>query len=142
MVEPAGQLKLLAEDADDLKIVSAALQDAVGKIGDIHWEPARRQLTIAFNRYRWETDRAERVRSAVQVGSALSVQARCLRRDRKEAVIELLAMTFEPGEAPGGAIRFEFAGGGDLKVEVECVDVVLADLGTAWPARRTPRHEA
>ena len=141
MAETAGQLKLLAQDADDLQILSAALQDAVGKIGDIRWEPAARRLTIALNRFRWESDKAERIRSAVQVGSALSVQARRLRPERKDAVIELLAMTFEPGEAPGGAIRFEFAGGGDLKVEVECVDVILADLSAAWPARRKPAHE-
>ena len=137
-VEP---LRLLAEDADDLKVVAAALQDAVAKIGDIRFEPKARRLTIAFNRYRWEGKGGERVRSALQVGSALGVQGRRLRRNARDAVIELLTVSFEPGEAPGGAITFSFAGGGDLRVEVECVDAILADVSAPWPARRIPRHE-
>jgi hypothetical protein len=135
-------LKLLAEDAEDLKVVSAALQDAVAKVGDIRWEPAARRLTLQLNRFRWErADKgAERIRTGLQLGGVMSVKARRIRRDRKDAVLELLALTFEPGEAPGGVIAFEFAGGGDLRAEVECVDVILADLSPAWPARRAPSH--
>ena len=136
-------LRLLAEDAEDLKVISAALQDAVGKIGDIAYAAQARQLTLAFNRFRWEAGRrtAERVRSALQLGGVLSVQARRLRRDAPAAVVEVLAIEFEPGEAPGGAIIFRFAGDGDLRCEVECVDAVLADISPPWPARRAPAHE-
>ena len=134
-------LRLLAEDAEDLKVIAAALQDAVGKIGDISYEPAARRLTLAFNRYRWEGKGGERVRSAIQLGSVLKVQARNLRRGAKDAVVELLNIAFEPGEAPGGAVVFTFAGGGDLRAEVECLDVVLADVSAPWPTPRTPKHE-
>lgn len=139
---PVSPLKLLAEDADDLAIISAALQDAVGKVGDIHFEPGRRQLTVALNRFRWEAgDAGERIRSAVQVGGVLGLKARKIRRDAKRAVLELLAVKFEPGDAPGGAVVFEFAGGADLKAEVECLDVVMADVSQPWPAKGEPRHE-
>ncbi len=139
---PVPPLKLLAQDAEDLAVVSAALQDAIGKVGDIHWEPGRRQLTVAVNRFRWEAGgKAERIRSAVQVGGVMAVKARKIRRDAKRAVLELLAVTFEPGEAPGGAVVFGFAGGADLRVEVECLDVVLADVSKAWPAVAEPRHD-
>lgn len=138
----ATRLRLLAEDADDLGVVAAALQDAVGKIGDISYEPAARRLTLAFNRYRWEGKGGERVRAALQVGSVLKVQARRLRRGARDAVIELLNVSFEPGEAPGGAVVFTFAGGGDLRAEVECLDLVLADVSDPWPTPRTPNHEA
>ncbi|WP_374658562.1 DUF2948 family protein [Phenylobacterium sp.] len=137
----ATALKLLAQDAEDLKVVAAALQDAVGKIGDISYEPAARRLTLAFNRYRWEAKGGERVRAALQVGSVLKVQARKLRRNAKDAVVELLNVEFEPGEAPGGAVTFTFAGGGDLRAQVECLDVILADVSAPWPTPRTPRHE-
>ena len=140
MTETAG-LRLLAEDAEDLAVIAAALQDAVGKIGDILYEPATRQLTLALNRYRWEAKGGERVRSAIQLGSVLKVQARKLRRGAKDAVVELLNIAFEPGEAPGGAVVFTFAGGGDLRAEVECLDVVLADVSPPWPTPRTPKHE-
>ena len=135
-------MRLLAQDAEDLKVIAAALQDAVGKIGDISYEPAGRRLTLAFNRYRWEAKGGERVRSALQVGGVMRVQARKLRRNAKDAVVELLDVAFEPGEAPGGAVTFTFAGGGDLRAEVECLDVVLADVSAPWPTPRTPKHEA
>jgi hypothetical protein len=120
-------LRLLAEDEEDLAVISAALQDAVAKVGDIHYEAAARRLTIAANRYRWEAE-GERVRTALQLGDVLSVKARKVRREAKSAVIEILAVVFEPGEAPGGAVTIALAGGGELRCEVECIDAVLADV--------------
>jgi hypothetical protein len=138
---PPTPLRLLAEDAGDLQVISAALQDAVLKVGDIHWEPGTRRLTIELNRFRWETqDRTERVRAGLQIGCVLSVKARRIRRAAKDAVLELLALRFEPGEAPGGRVVFEFADGGDISAEVECLDAVLADVSQAWPAKRAPSH--
>ena len=135
-------LKLLAQDADDLAVVSAALQDAVAKIGDIRWDASARTLTLACNRFRWESGakKGERIRSALQLGDVTGVQARKLRRDAKGAVVELLSVAFELGEAPGGAVLLTFAGGGDLKVSVDCLDVILADVSDAWSTPRRPGH--
>lgn len=137
----AKALKLLAEDAEDLEVVAAALQDAVLKIGDIAWEAKGRRLTLTVNRYRWGAEAPERVRTALQVGSVLGVKARRLRRNAREAVVELLTLTFEPGEAPGGRLVFRFAGDADLALDVECVDLVLADISEPWAAKSEPRHE-
>jgi hypothetical protein len=135
-------LRLLAADAQDLSVISAALQDAVLKVGDIRWEPKARRLTLELNRFRWEAGRKERVRSGLQLGDVLDVKARRIRREAKTAVLSLLAVRFEPGaEAPGGRVVFEFAGGADLSAEVECLEAVLADLTQAWPAKRTPDHD-
>jgi hypothetical protein len=137
-------LRLLAQDADDLGVISAALQDALARIGDILWEPRARRLTIALNRFRWEAGEAvgERVRAAVQLGGVMSVRARNLRREAPDAVIQLLAVTFEAAEPPGGVVTFHFADGADLAAEVECVDAALADLSAPWGAASTPEHEA
>jgi hypothetical protein len=140
-------LKLLAEDAEDLKVISAALQDAVVKVGDIAYEPAARRLTIAGNRFRWEAAKGrggERVRTALQLAGAIHVQARGIRRDSKDALAYLLAIDFEPSagvEDPGGAVIFRFAGDADLRVEVECIDAILADVSEPWPTPRRPGHE-
>jgi hypothetical protein len=141
MADPA-RLNLLAHDEEDLAVVSAALQDAVAKVGDIVFEARARRLTIAFNRFRWEAGVRERVRSALQVGGVLAVQTRKIRRDRREGVLELLAIGFEAGEPPGGALTFSFAGGGDLRATVECIDAVLSDVSQPWPTRRVPAHDA
>ncbi len=139
----AAPLRLLAQDAEDLAVISAALQDAVAKIGDIRFEAKSRRLTLALNRFRWEAGERtrERVRSGLQLGGVQAVRSRNLRRDAKRAVVELLAVTFEPGEAPGGAVVFTFAGGGDLRAEVECIEAILADVSTPWPTPRAPAHE-
>jgi hypothetical protein len=136
-------LRLIAEDEEDLKMIAAALQDAVSRIGDIRYDPAGRTLTVALNRFRWEAGaaRGERVRAALQLGGVLSVRARKLRQGAPDAVLDLLDIQFEPGEAPGGAVVFIFAGGGDLRCEVECIDAALADLSAVWPARRKPEHD-
>jgi len=137
-------LRLLAEDEDDLAVISAALQDAVAKVGDIEWDAKGRRFTLALNRYLWETPGGllgNRIRAGLQFSSVLSVKSRNLRREAADAVVELLAVSFEPGEAPGGAIRLAFAGGGDLELTVECVDAALADISAPWPTPSTPAHE-
>ncbi len=132
-------MRLIALDDEDLKVISAALQDAVTTIGDIRYEAAARRLTVSLNRFRWEAP-GERVRCGLQLGGVMAVQSRNLRRDARRAVVELLALSFEPGEAPGGTVVFTFAGGGDLRAEVECIDAALADLTAPWPTPRTPGH--
>jgi hypothetical protein len=143
MSKPA-PLRLLAEDADDLAVISAALQDAVAKVGDFEWDPRGRRFTLALNRFRWESEGAllgERVRAGLQFGSVLAVKSRNLRREPRDAVVELLALSFEAGEAPGGEVRLAFAGGGDLVLTVECVDAALADISAPWPTPSHPAHE-
>lgn len=142
-------LQLLATDAEGLEVISAALQDAVGVLGDIRYEKGPRRLTLALNRFRWEAGAnkggahktGERVRAALQLGGVLDVKAKRLRRDAPKAVVSLLAVSFEPGEPPGGAVVFSFAGGGELKASVECVDAVLADLSRPWPTPNRPAHD-
>ena len=140
MADPTA-LRLLAQDPEDLEVISAAMQDAVLKVGDISYEKAAKRLTIAFNRYRWEAGDGKRVRSGLQFAGVLDLQARRIRRGAPEAVLELLAMTFTPGEAPGGVVTLSFAGGGDLRATVECVEAVLADVSQPWPTPRKPAHE-
>jgi hypothetical protein len=133
-------LRLLAQDAEDIAIISAAMQDAVAKVGDITYEPRARLLTVVFNRYCWESGGSERVRSALQLGGVMKVQTRKIRRTPRDAVIEVLAVSFDAGESPGGIVTISCAGGGDLRAVVECVDAVLADVSEPWPTPRAPTH--
>jgi len=81
------------------------------------------------------------VRAALQVGGVLKVQSRRLRRDARDGVVELLSIGFEPGEEPGGWVVLSFAGDADLRIEVECLDAVLADVSDPWPTPSTPSHD-
>lgn len=137
---PVEPLRLLAEDEDDLHIISAALQDAILRPVDIVWEPASRRVTLQLSRFCWECG-GTRVMAAMQFGDVIAVKSRRLPR-LPESALELLAMDFEPGEAPGGRVILMFAGGGDLRIDVECLDAILTDLSERWPARVAPTHIA
>ncbi len=140
---PSQPLRLLAQDAEDLTILSAALQDAVVRVGEIRFEPGPRTLTLAVNRYCWERagSGGERVRSAVQFGGVMGVRSRNLRREVADAVVSVLSLGFAPGEPPGGVLTVTLAGGGDLQMDIECIDVALSDVSDSWPARAEPKHE-
>jgi Protein of unknown function (DUF2948). len=131
-------LRLRAEDAEDLQIMSAALQDAILRPQDIVWERSRRQVTLTLSRFCWECG-GTRVMAAMQFGDVSAVKSRRLSRGLDMAH-ELLAVEFVPDEAPGGRVILMFAGGGDLRLDVECLDAVLADLSDRWPARIPPQH--
>lgn len=135
---PVEPLRLLAEDADDLQIISAALQDAILRPVDIVWEKSARTLTIAFSRFCWECGET-RVMCAMQFGDVLAVKSRRLSRS-PDASLELLALDFIPTDAPGGKVILMFAGGGDLRIDVECLDAVVTDISERWPARIAPTH--
>ncbi len=143
-------LRLKAESADDLAVISSLLQDAVGKTGDIAWMPKKRRLVALVNRFRWEdsTDAQkaqrpfERVRSAVTMESVLKVRARGLSPADKDQVYDLLAILFEPAEDCAGTLTLTLAGHAEIVLEVECLELTLADLTRPWEAKagKAPEH--
>ena len=136
-------LRLLAHDGEDLQVISAALQDAIAHVGDIRYEAEARRLTVLFNRFRWEAGDdgpGERVYAALQFGDVLRVRHRALDRGDRGALVNCMAVDFDPGDPPGGAVLLRFSHGGDLCVEVECIDAVLADVSDPWTAVRAPDH--
>ena len=63
-----------------------------------------------------------------------------LKHSHEDAVLSLLAVQFEQGTAPGGYINLIFSGDAAVRLEVECIEAELKDLGPAWRARSKPRH--
>lgn len=142
MAQPRG-LRLVAHDEEDLRALSAAVQDAVARVGELRHDPRRRTFTAVLNRYRWEAGgRSERVRAALRADGVVSVRGRGLATDRPNAVANLLALMFTPGaEPPAGVLRLVFSGGGEIELAVECLDVSVIDVSRPWSARGRPRHE-
>jgi hypothetical protein len=139
-------LKLMAEDAADLDIIAAAVQDSLLRVGDISYDTKARRFAMLLSRFRWEIAEAtgpfERVRAALSFDGVLSVKSRKVRMESKEAVASVLSISFIPAEEPpGGEVRLLLAGGGEIALEVECLDALLLDLGAAWRTPRRPDHE-
>ncbi len=142
----AGLLKLMAEDAADLDIIAAAAQDALVRMGDVSFDHKARRFALMLNRFRWEdagaTGPFERVRSALSFESVLAVKSRKVRLDAPEALASLLQVGFtQDAEPPGGEVRLVLAGGGEIVLQVECLDALLMDMGAAWQTPRRPDHE-
>lgn len=136
-------LRLAAVETPDLEPVSAALQDAVAQLGDFEFSARQRTFTMAFNRFCWEVDgRSRRVRTGVQVGTVTAARSQNIRQGAEDAVVNLLSIGFEPSEAPAGELVLVFSGGGELRLAVECLDVVMVDLNRPWPASSRPDHAA
>jgi hypothetical protein len=145
-------LRLHAIDAMDLSVVAAHLQDALAQVGDMAYQPQKRRFAMLLNRFMWEDVEDDkgtgpkadsgyrRVRSALHFDGVQRVQTQGLKLTEKDAVAELLTVVFEPGSEPAGTIKLTFAGGGTIKLDVECLDAWLSDLSAPWPTPHRPGH--
>lgn len=139
-------LKLLALDEEDLAIISAHLQDAVVKVADMGFLPRTQRFALVMNRFDWDqkvlAGQHVRRRTGLHFERVRNVRFRGMDPKNREAVLNLLAVTFTPTEAPSGEVTLAFSGGVDIRFEVECIEVRLSDLGPAWSCTRAPAHEA
>ncbi|MBY5353956.1 DUF2948 family protein [Rhizobium leguminosarum] len=139
-------LKLVALDDEDLAIISAHMQDSVFKVGDIDWSPRDAQFALAVNRFVWEgAERKrrgfERRRTALVFKRVLAVRSLGIDRGKRDEVLSLLALRFEKkGEGPDGTVELALSGTASIALDVECIEVQMADIGGAWAAVAKPRH--
>lgn len=140
-------LKLIAFDKDDLRIVSAHIQDAVLRVADIAHDRRGGAFLLEMNRFVWEKKRGffdrrgERRRSVLAIRRVTSVRSSGIDRTKGDDVLNLLAVSFHRGEEPAGAIELTFSGGAAIRVEVECIEVQLTDIGAAWETLSRPDHD-
>ncbi|MFC3073187.1 DUF2948 family protein [Shinella pollutisoli] len=141
-------LKLLALDAEDLAVVSAHVQDAVFKTEGLSYDARRRVFSVVVNRFVWETadgrgKRFERRRAVLAFKRVEAVRSIGIDRRKGDAVLSLLALRFTPkGEGPEGTVELLMSGEASVALDVECVEVQLADTGGAWETSLKPRHPA
>ncbi len=142
-------LRLVALDPDDLQVISAQAQDAVVRVSDMAFLPKAQRFALILNRFDWqsadtksrrERKSFERHRSALNFDRVLGVKAQNLNPGNSDTVLELLAIQFAEADAPAGLITLIFAGGGAVRLEVECIEVQLEDLGAVWSTSNLPEH--
>ena len=140
-------LKFVVLDEEDLEIASTHLQDAVVKVSDVHWRPGERRLVVGLNRFDWESanngnHEFRRRRAALRFERVLSCKCQHVNPTDKDDVLNLLALEFTEADAPAGAVTLVFSGGATLRLEVECLEAELADLGPTWSTAVCPAHSA
>jgi hypothetical protein len=147
-------LRLRAIDTLDLSVIAAHLQDALVTMADLGLDKGKRRFALIFNRFMWEDLEAEkgkgakadknapyrRVRSALHFDTVRRVQTQGLRLAKTEAIAALMTLGFEPNSDLSGTITLTFAGGGAIKLDVECLDAWLTDLSAPWATKNRPGH--
>jgi hypothetical protein len=136
-------LKLIALDSDDIAILSAHLQDAIIKVGDIVWRPGERRFALLARRFDWDGthEGASRRRlTALHFDRVAAVKASQIDRSNPDAPLNLLAITFTATELPAGEVTLVFSDGGAMKLSVECIEAQMKDLGPVWATSTTPDH--
>jgi hypothetical protein len=125
-------LKLVALDAEDLTIVSAHLQDAMAKVADMAFLPKAKRFAMVVNRFDWTAaahGEARRRHAGVRFERVLGAQIKGLALGDPHAVLNLLAVEFEERDAPSGSITLHFSGDAAIRLDVECLEAELTDLG-------------
>jgi hypothetical protein len=148
-------LKLKAADEEDLKVVSAQVQDALVPIADMAYLAEERAFVMVVNRFMWEhalsadleaeagsRDGSEddrpvylRTNCGLRFAGVRAVRYRGLDRSDRRLVLELLAL--EPAE---GGLALRFAGDADVWLECDGIDCRMQDLDEPWPTRHRPHH--
>ena len=141
-------LRLRAEDADDLAVISACLQDALVVVGDFAFYPEAHRFMFVANRFRWEGGSPsagdggfERTLCGIAFEEVTAVSYRGFRRAEAERILSLLALRANVGES-GGFVDLEFAAGATVRLEVGRIACRLRDLGEPWPTSFLPEHDA
>lgn len=145
MTEPS-DLKLLALDAEDLEVISATTQDAIVRVGDMGYAQADHRFALLMNRYAWEQGtggkKGQRKRAALHFDRVNAAKVSGIDTNARDGALELLTIRFAEIDTPAGIVELDFAGGGTVRLEVECLEARLQDLGAAWAAKITPEHAA
>jgi hypothetical protein len=128
------QLKLIALDADDLAVISAHVQDARVQTADIIWRQHEKRLVIGMNRLDWEQTLAgeaepRRLIAALRFDRVLACKSRNIDLEAPDTALDLVGIEFHEAEAPGGSALLLFAEGAALRLDVECLECELTDLG-------------
>ncbi len=139
-------LKFVVLDEEDLEVVSAHVQDAVVKASDVMWRPQDKRLVVPIARFDWEgaqgakADKPEFRRRSAALRFERVLSCKCREVAGRDAVLNLLAVEFAETDAPSGVVTLTFSGGAAIRLEVECLEAELADLGPTWTAGKCPAH--
>ena len=144
MTEPSspGPLRLRAITKDDLDVIAALLQDALLPMMDVAFQPSENRFLAVANRFRWENPPGlrERILCALQFEKVRGVRVRGVDRTDRGKILDLLSLVLKDGPE-GQRITLVFAGGGEIELTVDGIDLSIDDQGEPWPALSTPNHD-
>ena len=140
-------LKLIARTEDDLRVVSAHLQDAIANLSDIANLKKNKIFLMQLNRFMWEDvekgvfRKNKRIRTVLKFENVIKVHSKNVNQSKKDKILDFL--TIETNKMPDNnyAMKIVFAGDSVIQVVAEVIEVTLDDQGNAWDTKNMPRHK-
>jgi hypothetical protein len=137
-------LRLIALDAEDLAILSAHLQDALVTVGDMTYLPRSKRFAAVGARFDWvaETEgKKERCETGFHFERVLKVTRTGFDQDKPDQRMMLLSVTFAETDPPAGQVTLTFSGAAAIRLDVECLEAQVQDLGRRWTCKACPSHD-
>ena len=139
-------LKLIGKNHEDLKVISAYLQDSIAVIRDIVFLKENKTFIMIVNRFMWEDVEKgvfrvnKRIRCAIKFEDVIQVKSQNINQKNKNKLLECLAIECKEILDNNYEIKIFFSGGNIITLISESIEVVMHDLGKAWNVKYVPKH--
>ena len=137
----SSNLKLIAQDEEQLSIISSLTQDSIIKTNEMGYDNKTKIFALLMNRYRHEEEDPSRIRCAIHFDYADSVKSIGIEKQSNDEILVLLAIRFESKVKPSGSIFLEFSNNKSITIDVESIEAFLTDMGNSWKIPNKPVHE-
>ena len=144
----AKNLKLIARTEEDLRVVSAHLQDSIASISDIANLKKNKIFLMQLNRFMWEDvekgvfRKNKRIRTILKFENILEVHSKNINQSKKDKFLDFLAIESDTMPDNNYEMKIVFAGDSIIKIVSEVIEVTLDDQGKAWNTKNKPKHTA
>ena len=140
-------LKLIANSEDDLRVLSAHLQDVIVSVADIANLKKNRIFLMQLNRFMWEDvekgvfRKNKRIRTVLKFDNVMGVSSKNINHSNKSGFLDFL--TIESNSMPDKSYEIKLIFSGDIVIKVctEVIEVTLDDQGTPWNSKIKPKHK-
>tara|TARA_B000000609_G_scaffold153339_1_gene141747 strand:- start:329 stop:751 length:423 start_codon:yes stop_codon:yes gene_type:complete len=133
-------LKLIAQNDEQLTILSSLAQDSIIKSNEMGYDKKNKRFALLMNRYRHEEENPSRIRTAIHFDYVESIKSVGIDKESKDEILVLLAIRFEIKSKPSGSIFLEFSNNKSISFDVESVEAFLTDMGEPWKISNRPDH--
>ena len=139
-------LKLIAKTQEDLRVVSAHLQDSIASISDMKFKKNKIFL-MQLNRFMWEDvekgflEKIKRIRTVLKFENVVEVNSKNINQSKKDKFLDFLAIESNLMPDNNYEMNIIFAGDSIIKVVSEVIEVTLDDQGEAWDTKNKPKHK-
>ena len=144
----AQNLKLGAKTEEDLRVVSAYLQDSIASISDIANLKKNKIFLMQLNRFMWEDiekgvfRKNKRIRTILKFDNVLEVHSKNINQSKKDIFLDFLAIESNTMPDNNYEMKIIFAGDSVIKIVSEVIEVTLDDQGKAWDSKNKPKHKS